>query len=148
MTRRYVCLCSVLLLATMGLAYGATLRNPEDAKELAEKVLSRVVAGDMDGIATVVKPYWLFPEDELESVVAQTAQQRNLLANRLGKSLGFTLVRREIAADTFLRLVYVERFENTGLRWMFTFYKAKDVWKFNGFAWDEEIAKLFSSSTH
>jgi hypothetical protein len=111
-------------------------------------VLSRVVAGDMDGIATVVKPYWLFPEDELESVVAQTAQQRNLLANRLGKSLGFTLVRREIAADTFLRLVYVERFENTGLRWMFTFYKAKDVWKFNGFAWDEEIAKLFSSSTH
>jgi hypothetical protein len=111
-------------------------------------VLSRVVAGDMDGIATVVKPYWLFPEDELESVIAQTAQQRNLLANRLGKSLGFTLVRREIAADTFLRLVYVERFEHTGLRWMFTFYKAKDVWKFNGFSWDEEIARLFSSSAH
>jgi hypothetical protein len=95
-----------------------------------------------------VKPYWLFPEDELETVVAQTAQQRNLLAPRLGKSIGFTLVRREVAADTFLRLVYVERFENTGLRWMFTFYKAKDVWKFNGFAWDEEIAKLFSSSAH
>ena len=78
----------MLLLTTMGLAYGATLRNPEDAKELAEKVLSRAVAGDMDGIATVVKPYWLFPEDELETVVAQTAQQRNLLAHRLGKSIG------------------------------------------------------------
>ena len=56
MTRWDVCLCSVLLLTTMGLAYGATLQNPEDAKELAEKVLSRAVAGDMDGIATVVKP--------------------------------------------------------------------------------------------
>jgi hypothetical protein len=129
----------------MGLAYGATLRNPEEAKELAEKVLSRAVIGDMDGIATVVKPYWPFPEDELEPLVAQTAQQRNLLAKRLGKSLGFTLVRREVAADTFLRLVYVERFENTGLRWMFTFYKVKDIWKFNGFAWDEEIAKFFSN---
>jgi hypothetical protein len=31
----------------LGLAYGATLRNPEEAKELAEKVLSRAVAGDM-----------------------------------------------------------------------------------------------------
>ena len=145
MTRRCVCLCAVLLLTMLGLAYGATLRNPEEAKELAEKVLSRAVAGDMDGITTVVKPYWPFPEDELEALVAQTAQQRSLLAPRLGKSLGFTLVRREIAADTFLRLVYVERFENTGLRWLFTFYKVRDVWKFNGFAWDEEIAKLFSS---
>jgi hypothetical protein len=95
-----------------------------------------------------VKPYWFFSEDELETVVAQTAQQRNLLANRLGKSIGFTLVRREVVADTLLRLVYVERFENTGLRWMFTFNKVKDVWKFNGFTWDEEIAKLFSSSAH
>ena len=145
MIRRYVCLCGVFLLTMMGLAYGAILRNPEEAKELAEKVLSRAVVGDMDGIATVVKPYWPFPEDELETLVAQTAQQRNLLATRLGKSIGFTLVRREIAADTFLRLVYVERFENTGLRWMFTFYKVKDVWKFNSFAWDEEIAKLFSN---
>jgi hypothetical protein len=129
----------------MGLAYGATLRNPEEAKELSEKVLSRAVVGDMDGIVTVVKPYWPFPEDELETLVVHTAQQRNLLATRLGKSLGFTLVRREIAADTFLRLVYVERFENTGLRWMFIFYKVKDIWKFNSFAWDEEITRLFSN---
>ena len=145
MTRLCVCLCGTLLLTLMGLAYGATLRHPEEAKELAEKVLSRAVVGDMNGMASVVKPYWPFPEDELEALVAQTAQQRHLLANRLGKSVGFTLVRREVVADTFLRLVYVERFENTGLRWMFTFYKVRDVWKFNGFTWDEEIAKLFSS---
>jgi hypothetical protein len=146
MTRRYVCLGGVLLLTILGLAYGATLRNPEEAKELAEKVLARVAVGDMDGVVTVVKPYWPFPENELEALVTQTAQQRHLLASRLGKSIGFTLVRREVAADTFLRLVYVERCENTGLRWLFTFYKVKDTWKFNGFAWDEEIAKLFSNS--
>ena len=122
MTRRCVCLCGALLLTLTGLAYGATLRHPEEAKELAEKVLSRAVVGDMHGMVSVVKPYWPFPEDELEALVAQTAQQRHLLANRLGKSVGFTLVRREVAADIFLRLVYVERFENTGLRWMFTFY--------------------------
>ena len=145
MTRRYVCLCGVLLITMLSLAYGAILRNPEEAKELAEKVLARVVVGDMDGVVTVVKPYWPFPENELEALVAQIAQQRQLLASRLGKSIGFTLVRREVAADTFLRLVYVERCENTGLRWLFTFYKVKDAWKFNGFAWDEEIAKLFSN---
>ena len=146
MIRRYVCLGGVLLLTMLSLAYGATLRNPEEAKELAEKVLARVAVGDMDGVVTMVKPYWPFPENELEALVTQTAQQRHLLASRLGKSIGFTLVRREVAADTFLRLVYVERCENTGLRWLFTFYKVKDTWKFNGFTWDEEIAKLFSSS--
>ena len=97
MTRRCVCLCGTLLLTLMGLAYGATLRNPEEAKELAEKVLARVVVGDMDGVMTVVKPYWPFPEDELETLVAQTAQQRHLLASRLGKSVGFTLVGEEHA---------------------------------------------------
>ena len=146
MKRRYVCLpglCLVILLAVA--AYGATLKHAEEAKELAEKVLTRVVVGDMEGITTVVKPYWSFPEDELDALVTQTAQQRRLLANRLGKSIGFTFVRREVAADTFLRLIYIERCEHTGLRWLFTFYKVKDVWKFHGFAWDEEIAKLFSS---
>ena len=145
MTRPCVSLLGVLLLTMLGLAYGATLRNVEAAKELAEKVLSRAAAGDMDGIVTVVKPYWPFPEDELEALVLQTSQQRNMLATRLGKSLGFALVRRETAAETLLRLTYVEKFENTGLRWMFTFYKVRDVWKFNSFTWDEEIAKLFSN---
>jgi hypothetical protein len=146
MARLGMCLAGMFLLTMLSLAYGATLRNPEEAKELAEKVLARVGVGDLDGVVTVLKPYWPFPDDELETLVAQTAQQRRLLANRLGKSLGFTLVRREVAADIFLRLVYIERGENTGLRWLFTFYKVKDVWKFNGFAWDEEIAKLFSNS--
>ena len=61
MTRRYVCLCGVLLLTIMGLAYGATLRNPEEAKELAEKVLARAVVGDMDGIATMRETLLAFP---------------------------------------------------------------------------------------
>jgi hypothetical protein len=129
----------------LSVAYGAALKNTEEAKELAEKVLTRVVVGNMEGIATVVKPYWSFQEDELDALVTQTAQQRRLLADRLGKSIGFTFVRRELAADTFLRLIYIERCEHTGLRWLFTFYKVKDVWKFQGFTWDEEIAQLFSS---
>jgi len=145
MTQRYVCLPGLLLLMMLAVAHGAALKNAEEAKELAEKVLTRVVVGDMESITTVVKPYWSFPEDELDALVTQTAQQRRLLANRLGKSIGFTFVRREVAADTFLRLIYIERCEHTGLRWLFTFYKVKDVWKFHDFAWDEEIAKLFSS---
>jgi hypothetical protein len=145
MTRRYVGLSGLLLVALLGVAYGATLKHAEEAKELAEKVLTRVVVGDLEGIATLVKPYWSFSEDELEAMVTQTAQQRLLLAQRLGKSIGFTFVRRELVADTFLRLIYIERCEHTGLRWLFTFYKVKDVWKFHGFAWDEEIAQLFNS---
>jgi hypothetical protein len=133
-------------LALVGLAHGATLRSFEEAKELAEKILGRAMVGDIDGIGTIVKPHWAFPEEELEALVAQTAQQRAQLTPRLGKSVGYTLVRREVIAETLLRLTYLERFENTGLRWQFTFYKARDTWKFQRFTWDEDLTKVFGSS--
>ena len=141
--RLCVGLLSALLLAGMNLAHGATLRNSDEAKELAEKVLSRVVVGDIERAFAVVKPYWPFPESELEALAAQAVQQRSLMANRLGKSLGFALLRRDMVTDVFLRLTYVEKLENTGLLWMFTFYKVKDAWKLQSLLWDDDIAKLF-----
>ena len=138
-------LASALLLIAVCGAQGANLRSPEEAKELAEKVLSRVVVGDIEHAFAVVKPYWPFPESELETLAAQAVQQRSRMAQRLGKSLGFVLIRREMLPDVFLRLTYVERLENTGLRWLFTFYKAKDTWKCQSLSWDDDIAPLFSS---
>lgn len=139
-------LVSLCLLGLVGLAQGATLRSPEEAKELAEKILARAAVSDPNGILLVIKPYWPFPESELEALVAQTARQRQGLEHRLGKSVGFALVRRETLADLFLRLTYIEKLDNTGLRWIFMFYKVKDAWKFHSFSWDEDIAKLFSSN--
>ena len=146
-SRQRLCmgLASALLLTVVGLAQGAALRNPEEAKELAEKVLARVVVGDVENAFTVVQPYWPFPENELEALAAQAVQQRHLMANRSGKSIGFALVRRDIVPEVFLRLTYVEKLENTGLRWLFTFYKGKDGWKCHSLVWDDDIAKLFSS---
>ncbi len=142
MNRWYVSL-GVLCFCLSGVAYGALLRNPEEAKELAEKILGRVMVGDLDGIVTVVKPYWPFPEEELEALVVQTVQQRALLAPRLGKSVGYTLVRREHVAEILLRLTYLERFEPTSLRWQFLFYKSRDTWKFQRFTWDDDLNKVF-----
>ncbi|MGE3540706.1 MAG: hypothetical protein AB7N91_25115 [Candidatus Tectimicrobiota bacterium] len=140
-------LASLMLLIGVGLVQSATLRNPEEAKELAEKILGRAVVGDTESIATVLKPHWSFPEQELDTLVAQTTRQRQQLVHRLGKSIGFALVRRETLADTFMRLTYVEKLENTGLRWSFLFYKAKDTWKFHSFSWDEDVTKLFMPSS-
>jgi hypothetical protein len=145
MPRLCVGLVSALLLARLELAYGAVLRSSEEAKELAEKVLSRVVVGDVERGFALVKPYWPFPENELEALAAQAVQQRTLVANRLGKSLGFALVRRDLMADIFLRLTYVEKLENTALLWVFTFYKVKDAWKVHSLVWDDDIARLLRS---
>lgn len=131
-----------LLLSSV--AWGATLRNAEEAKELAEKILARATLDDLDAIVTVIKPYWLFADEELAALVTPLTQQRRQLAARLGKSTGYTLVRREFAADTLLRLTYLERFENTGLRWLFIFYKQKDTWKFQQVTADEDLSKIFA----
>ena len=141
-------LVSLFLLAAAGLAQSATLRSPEEAKELAEKILGRAVVGNTDSIAAIIRPYWPFPDNELEALVAETTRKRQGLVNRLGKSIGFVLVRRETLSDTFLRLTYVEKLDHTGLRWSFTFYKARDTWKVHSFSWDEDLTSLFSSGSH
>lgn len=145
--RRWSGTLLILCLGLVGVVSGATLRHAEDAKDLAEKILARAALDDIDSIVNVVKPYWSFPDEELDALVARTAQQRRQLLPRLGKSLGYTLVRREFAAETLLRLTYLERFEHTGLRWLFIFYKSgKDSWKFQQFTWDEDLSKVFPGS--
>lgn len=141
----YIVLWSTLLLAGTDLAWGATLRNAEEAKELAEKALSRLVVGDIERAFAVVKPYWSLPEDELEALSVRAVQQRAHMTGRLGKSLGFVLVRRETLTDVFLRLTYVEKREHAGLFWLFTFYKARDAWRLQHLTWEENISKLPSS---
>ncbi len=138
-------LVSLSLLIAVGLAHGVALRNSEEAKELAEKILVRVASGDADQSVALMKPYWPLPESELEALVAETTKQRQSMIPRLGKSLGFALVRRETLADIFLRLIYVEKLDNSGVRWNLTFYKVKDAWKLHSVSCDEDISKLLES---
>lgn len=137
-------ICLSLLLAA-GLAHSATLRNSEEAKELAEKILVRMARGDVPQSMALMQPYWPLPESELEALVTQATTQRQAMIPRLGNSLGFALVRRETLADIFLRLIYIEKLDNAGVRWSFTFYKGKDTWKLHGVSCDEEITKLLES---
>ena len=114
------------LLTLMGLAYGATLCNLEEAKELVEKVLSRAVVGDKKWHCDRRETLLAFPGGRTEALVAQTAQQCYPVGKPTREKcwLYYWYVVKEqpiLSSASF----YVERFENTGLRWMSTFYKVR-----------------------
>jgi hypothetical protein len=93
-------------------------------------------------VQSCLKPYWVFPEDELDNLAAQTATQRANIEGRFGRSLGYELVRREAVGDFLLRLTHVEKTERHALRWLFTFYKPADAWIVSGLTWDDRISAL------
>lgn len=137
--------------ATIGLALLAAATSPaqapglasiEDAKRLAESALVEVTKGEVQKGFAVLEAHWPLPKNELDLLVLQTVQQRALIASRFGKSLGIRFASEATVADTLYRATYLEKFENTCIRWTFVFYKADSSWQVNRVGWDDKVHEL------
>ena len=62
---------------------------------------------------------------------------------RFGKPLGYELVATERIGNSFVRYVYLQKFENHALRWVFGYYKPKDSWLTNAFKFDDQLDQLY-----
>ncbi|HUK03488.1 MAG TPA: hypothetical protein VLV90_00235 [Burkholderiales bacterium] len=121
-------------------------RTPEAAKAVADAAMALVALGDVRAAIVSLLPVWPMPESELEALVASTLEQRGRLAARFGGATGTQFVGKRLVAGTLLRLVYLEKFENHALRWIFTFYRPAKEWRLNSFHWDDKLAELLDSA--
>jgi hypothetical protein len=42
-----------------------------------------------------------------------------------------------------MEVLYIQTFENHGLRWQFIFYKPRNEWLLDNIQWDDQISLLF-----
>lgn len=90
-----------------------------------------------------MKPYWPLPAAEIEIVANQTNLQWPVVRQRFGQSVGTEFVEQLDGGPSFARFIYLQKFENHAIRWVFTFYKPKDRWVINAVSFDDQINLLF-----
>ena len=118
--------------------------SKEDVKIKIEEFMKLIGVDEVDEAFQVLKPYWIFPENEWTQLQIETNQDMAMVEPRFGQSLGYDFVREEIVEDTVLRLTYIQKRERHLTRWIFVFYKPYDRWILNACLWDDEIVALFN----
>jgi hypothetical protein len=122
------------------------------AAELADLGKARALADDAVALFKeekfregygLLEPYWPLEPTEISNLAEQTLQQWPIVRERFGTAVATEFVSEAIVADSFARYVYLHKFQNHAIRWIFTFYKANDTWVVNGVSFDDNIDLLF-----
>ena len=133
-----------VLFFTAATAFAATgLESKEKVRELCEECMVKIYTGNLQGAFDLIKPIFPVPETEFDTLQMQTVKQLGMVGQRFGNAVGYEFIRTQVIKDTFVKHIYIEKFENHAIRWIFIFYKPKDKWLLNNFGWDDTIEALF-----
>lgn len=134
----------VLILFMLTISANAeTLKNEAATKGLCERIMKKVSKSDLEGVFDLMKPYAVISEEELQSISLQSKTQREQLADRLGKSIGYEFINSKKVGQSLMMYQYIEKTEKHALNWNFYFYRTKDGWVLNSFNWNDHIPNLF-----
>ena len=139
--------CIVLILTIIAFAsftHAEGLKNDKQTKDLATKATNQFGKEKIKEGFSLLKPHWPLPEAEIENLINQTEMQWSMVEKRFGKSIAVEFVREERIAESFIKYLFIQKFENHAIRWEIIFYKPRDTWKINMVKWDDKIHLLFS----
>lgn len=140
MHKHFLTLIACLLLSPSAMAAALTT---EQLPGFATKVMASVGKGDHAAAFAALKPYIRIPESELEALRLGTLSQRDMLAARLGKPVGYECFPIELRGQYLARITCIERTEKHALPWRFFFYRTPDGWTLNSFIWNDNLPSLF-----
>lgn len=124
-----------------------TLPSAQAARELSDKVMSRVASGDLEGGLRLMKPYGIVPEAEMEAAIGQAKLQAPMYVQRFGKIIGREFIREEKIGESLLRITHLQKFEKHVMRWTFIFYEGGSGWVLNTFYFDDNIRAIFAAQS-
>lgn len=121
-----------------------TLTNPAEARKVADQAMAFAKQEKFEEAYGSVKPFWPLAPVEIDGLANQMKMQWPLVQQRYGKSLSTEFIGEQRIGESFIRYVYLQKFERHAIRWMFVFYRpANDGWLVNAVSWDDGIAELF-----
>lgn len=120
------------------------LATLSDARKVTDRAVALFVQEKFaDGYATL-KPYWPLPAVEIDNLANQTNMQWPMVRQRFGASIASEFVKQIEGGPSFARFIYLQKFQNHAVRWVFTFYKPKDQWIINAVSFDDKLETLFA----
>lgn len=136
-------LLALLLLAFPAVAGAETLRSEADTLALSRKMMDVAMTQPPGAAFAILKPYWPMDPAEIDGLTSNASLQWQVIEARFGKPLGYELVKTERIGQSFVRYVYLQKFEKHALRWRVSFYRPRDAWMTNNFAFDDQLESLY-----
>lgn len=140
MHKHFLMLIACLLLSPSASAAALT---SEQLPGFTAKVMASASKGDLAAAFTALKPYIRIPESELEALRLGTLSQRDQLAARIGKPVGYECFPIELRGQYLAKITCIERTERHALPWRFFFYRTAEGWTLNSFTWNDNLPSLF-----
>lgn len=120
-----------------------TLRSESETRALSDRLMDLAMKEPPDTVFAQLKPYWPLDPSEIDGMASVTKLKWQLVETRYGKPLAYELVSVERIGESFVRYIYLQKFENHALRWSFGFYRPLDGWVTNSFRFDDQIELLY-----
>jgi len=143
MRKHLVTIIAGLLLAPPAIAEVLTT---EQLPGFTDRIMVKVGQGDLDGAFVAIKPYLIIPPSELEVLRLSTMSQREMVAGRFGKTVGYECLPKELRGQYVARITCIERTEKHALPWRFYFYLTPTGWVLNTFIWNDNLPSLFPAN--
>lgn len=141
----FMLLITFLCNAKIGFAQtgDSTLNSTEDTEHLSVVVTKLFEQNKISEAMNELRPFWPLPANEIDGLEEKTIKYLNLLKDRFGEPFGFEKVNHEIINEFAVRETYIVKYDLTGIRLIFTYYKNKEGWILNAFKWDDSYTEEF-----
>jgi hypothetical protein len=136
----------LLALVVSTVSSADTLKDKDEAKELAHSVMVLIGKGKTVEGLTLTKPYLIIPSHEFEGVLSSLKMQQPIMDQRFGKTIGMELSHIKEVGDSLMLISYIQKFEKHVMSWRFYFYKPNNRWVLNTFRTDDNIALMFGDN--
>jgi len=137
---------ALLLMIVSPLAFAVEqLASEAKARELSDSMMAVAMKQSPDMVFAQLKPYWPMDPAEIDGLASNAKLQWQVIEARFGKPLGYELVSTERIGTSFVRFIYLQKFEKHALRWEFTYYRPKDGWLANSFKFDDQLDWLYDA---
>ena len=120
------------------------LKTDADLRPFGDRVMAAVAGAGLQAGVSVMRPYVVISETELQSALLKMQAQRDQWATRYGKTVGFEYIGTKRIGQSLLRLTYVEKTERHALPWMFHFYRTPNGWILSSFISNDLSSELFN----
>lgn len=133
------------LLAISGSALSDDFASLADARKVSDKSVSFFKQEKIVEAYNTLKPYWPLPPVEIDNLANQTNTQWPMLKQRFGASIDTEFVKEQKVGESLARFIYLQKFQNHAVVWIFVFYKPKDSWVINSVSFTDRNSLLFDA---
>ncbi|WP_165967408.1 DUF2059 domain-containing protein [Luteimonas aestuarii] len=119
------------------------LPDADAAVALSDRAMRAVVEGRVADALEMVKPHTTTPDAQFDALLEQLEQQGPNIAARFGASDGYELLRNDTIGDSLVRPVFLHRFDNSAMIWLFTWYRGTQGWVMTGVRYADDVSLLF-----